>query len=24
MPRLLNVRPRGGGRLLLGLIPILL
>jgi NitT/TauT family transport system permease protein len=23
MPRLLNVRPRGGGRLLLGLIPIL-
>lgn len=24
MPRLLNVRPRGGGRLLLGLVPILL
>lgn len=24
MPRLLNVRPRGGGRILLGLIPILL
>jgi len=24
MPRLLNVRPRGGGRLLLGLLPILL
>src|ERR1700740_3318511 len=24
MPRLLNVRPRGGGRLLLGLIPILI
>ena len=24
MPRLLNVRPRGGGRLVLGLIPILL
>jgi NitT/TauT family transport system permease protein len=24
MPRLLNVRPRGGGRLMLGLIPILL
>jgi|KBSSwiStaDraftv2_1062776.scaffolds.fasta_scaffold28364_2 NitT/TauT family transport system permease protein len=24
MPRLLNIRPRGGGRLLLGLIPILL
>ncbi|CAN7286244.1 ABC transporter permease subunit [Phenylobacterium sp. LjRoot225] len=24
MPRLLNVRPRGGGRLLLGLVPILI
>ena len=24
MPRLLNVRPRGGGRLMLGLLPILL
>lgn len=24
MPRLLNVRPRGGGRLLLGIVPILL
>ena len=24
MPRLLNVRPRGGGRLVLGLLPILL